>query len=384
MERKHIVALLLLLCLVVRLAYIILAGDEIFPPDGLLYDELARNVLEGKGFTYQGFKAFRAPGYPLFLALLYVFSSSLFFVRVAGVLMSTFTAYLVYLTAKEAFHNERVSQLSLLFFSLYPYSIYYTAAVSTETLYSLLFMALMYQLLRMSDTREYMLAGVIAAVAILVKPYTLAFMVPAWLWTLMSKKKPLKCIAFSAVAMILILSPWIVRNYLIFDKLVFISTNGGVNLWMGNSPSSEEAVVGEYLHEHRRGIANMSEPELDSYYRAKAISFIRENPRFTLERCVSKLFRTWRVYPEGSMTEKLVSLLTFGLSMPFAAYAALSSRKEWKHVLLFVIAFATIPLSGVLFVPLVRYRNPIDPLVLILAAQGLWLLLAEINLVQKE
>ena len=43
-------------------------------------------------------------------------------------------------------------------------------------------------------------------------------------------------IGLAALTAITILAPWTIRNYLEFDRLIPISTNGGFNFWRGNNP----------------------------------------------------------------------------------------------------------------------------------------------------
>lgn len=48
-------------------------------------------------------------------------------------------------------------------------------------------------------------------------------------------KRSLFYIILSAVVALGVLAPWTIRNYLLFDRFVPISTNGGFNFWRGNN-----------------------------------------------------------------------------------------------------------------------------------------------------
>lgn len=45
----------------------------------------------------------------------------------------------------------------------------------------------------------------------------------------------LRYLGLSAMVAIAILAPWTIRNYIVFDRFVPISTNGGFNFWRGNN-----------------------------------------------------------------------------------------------------------------------------------------------------
>ena len=48
-------------------------------------------------------------------------------------------------------------------------------------------------------------------------------------------RQSLRYLSLSAIVAIAILAPWTIRNYIVFDRFVPISTNGGFNFWRGNN-----------------------------------------------------------------------------------------------------------------------------------------------------
>jgi hypothetical protein len=99
-------------------------------------------------------------------------------------------------------------------------------------------------------------AGALWGAATLTRGITLYFALPLALWlaikwgpspqvqrqALIFKHKrlpfdfnPRLAIVFAA-AMVAVLAPWTIRNFIVFRQFVLLETKGGVNFWLGNSP----------------------------------------------------------------------------------------------------------------------------------------------------
>ncbi|MBN1913114.1 MAG: glycosyltransferase family 39 protein, partial [Candidatus Omnitrophica bacterium] len=96
--------------------------------DAQEYDELALNLLAGKGFiNFNTGKptAWRVPLYPIFLASIYsVFGHNYTAVRIVQCLLGAFLCVLIYLIAKEIFSSRvaLIASLTLCFYK--PYILY--------------------------------------------------------------------------------------------------------------------------------------------------------------------------------------------------------------------------------------------------------------------
>ncbi|MGB2987318.1 MAG: tetratricopeptide repeat protein [Phycisphaerae bacterium] len=191
-----------------------------------------------------------------------------------------------------------------------------------------------------------------------------------------------------------------VRNYLVSDEWVLISTNGGINFYIGNNPQSDETVAirpgeqwrrlaRETCHEgawtraeqnacfFRRGLAYPADRPLD-FLRGlgrKAIRLVnaREIPRNVdpyVFRDFSFLLSTflWRAGPFG---------FPFGLIAPLAAVGVLASLRSSQTgdaqragrfaLLAFIVAYGA---SIVLFFVSARHRLPAAVVMIPFAAAG--------------
>ncbi|MCB0155795.1 MAG: glycosyltransferase family 39 protein [Anaerolineae bacterium] len=251
------------------------------------------------------FTAYWPVGYPAFLAgLFFVFGPSTLIAQLANLVLSGFILILAYQIAKRLFQSELSGRLTLLLLAFYPDHIFYTSLIATEILFLfLLLLTVLLLLMAQNKLRWAIAAGVVCGLACLVKPQTI--LVPGlvlalqfmrvWSWPALKHYAKLGVLSYLMLGLTLV--PWTWRNYLLFDDFVFISTNGGYNLLVGNNPQAN----GTYSHD--KPIAAMLSDVFDEQARdakatALAISYIRENPLQTLKLWP---YKVWHLYKRESI-----------------------------------------------------------------------------------
>ena len=181
-------------------------------------------------------KYFRPPVYPIFLGIIYLLAPlDLFDYIVAFIqcLIGAFSAIIVYYIFKNIFNDKKLSFYSSLFFSTYPFVILWTPVMYTETLQIFLILTLIY----FSTKNVYSLIfliiqGGLVGALILTKQYLgLILIIPLSIIFLDSKLNflsKLKYLATLILSLIIVLSPWIVRNYIESDSIIvfFGKTSG--------------------------------------------------------------------------------------------------------------------------------------------------------------
>jgi hypothetical protein len=93
-------------------------------------------------------------------------------------------------------------------------------------------------------------------------------------------------IAVVMPVMLIAVLPWSMRNQAVFGQFVLVSTNGGANFWMGNSPGSD----GRYQRIPPQP-AGMNEAEFDRVLRREAMEHIRQEPAAFVKRTLVKGLR---------------------------------------------------------------------------------------------
>src|SRR5271165_429254 len=150
-------------------------------------------------------------------------------------LFSALTCVPVYLLAKQAF-GPRVAKWAGWGWALSPYGVYYgadwawsTCLVTLELAWLFLFA---WRLEKSSRIRVWILFGAFGGIAALTEPVVLAVVPLLGLWTLYRRyrlARPWKAQMIAvAVAGLVVLSPWLVRNYLLFHKFIPVRSGFGL------------------------------------------------------------------------------------------------------------------------------------------------------------
>jgi hypothetical protein len=191
------------------------------------------------------------------------------------------------------------ARLTLLILTFYPNHIAYTSLVASEPLFMLLMM-LGVALLLLENSRVLMavLAGVAFGLSCMVRPQVLPLPL-AFVLLLPAAKKPGRILTLVAVyaALLLVLVPWTIRNYRAFGHFVFVSTNGGGNLLIGNNPWGNGAYV--YRPEMDEIVGKGDEYDQDRRAGAYAKRYILEHPVATVKLWPRKLWYLYRGDVEG-------------------------------------------------------------------------------------
>ncbi|MBN1559552.1 glycosyltransferase family 39 protein [candidate division KSB1 bacterium] len=227
--KKHVV-LLILVAGLLRLGYIVTLEDRSYFFDTVHYDQAACAILEdgtfGSSFHYYDeYKHYcLEPIYPLFLAGIYaLFGRSFLIVRIIQVLLSLVQLNFIYRIVKML--RPRAAWLALVFGAIYPFFIYLPGLLYVTQLFSLLLILAIYFFLRYAvDFRQKWLIpfALSLGVAIVAVPIALPGFILFVAWMVFFarvKQKKWTHIVTAATVIILILTPWTVRNWQVFHIL---------------------------------------------------------------------------------------------------------------------------------------------------------------------
>jgi len=210
--------------------------------DASWYFNRAVGIAAGHGYSEDGLPtAYWPVGYPGFLGIMFsVFGSHVFVAQLANVLLAAMSALLTLALGRIMLRDEVPARLAMLLLSVYPNNIAYASLTLSETLFTSVLMLGTYIYIRSRGWLGIFFSGVVFGVAALVKPQVLFFpLVLIGIRALRELQPPRARVALSALilyaAMISVLAPWSVRNFLVFHDVVLISTNGGPTLLTGNT-----------------------------------------------------------------------------------------------------------------------------------------------------
>lgn len=316
-----------LVALVLRLIPVLLTRSlGIGLDDMFQYDMLARSLASGNGFRWYAYEdlqllepyitfdlssveydpirgvltSFRPPMYPAFLSLIYravgVGAHRFFIVRLVQAFIGAALAPLTYLLSYKILNfqptskprndssggviDERViktSRAAAWVVACYPMLIVFPLSLATENLFFVLVLISTLALLKAAGTRKsthFVMAGALFGMTALTRSVILAVvgLCLLWIWFVLRERKSAALMFFS---MLIVISPWVIRNSLLYDRFTGIESSLGYSLYAGYHPEG----TGTFQY----GISLDLVPILDDGVRDQvgmqaAIQFIRDNP----------------------------------------------------------------------------------------------------------
>jgi hypothetical protein len=418
------------LALILRLIPIILTrGLGIGLDDMFQYDMLARSLASGNGYRWYAqedmkqltpyvdfdlstangydpkyglYTSFRAPLYPAFLAVVYLFSgigfSRFFVVRIVQVIvLGAPLAPLTYYVTKHLFsfrdgsnlsgnerekNWERIAKFSAYIVACYPMLLIYPIGLSTENLFFILLLLSFFFLLKSierPDTFHFLLAGIFLALTTLTRSVILPFagLVMLYFVYIVRKKALILIIVY-----ILIVTPWVIRNSLLHHKLTGVETSMGYNLYLGYHPLGNGSFVfGPSLDL----LTIMDDARREEVGTQKAISFIEEQPGRFIPLAINRLGFFFGLEKRaliyfysnnllGPVSSPLLITMAAIFLLPFvlisvSAVLGLSLLKWNPQTILLLLLFVSYLLPHVLILAEDRFHLALIPFLAYLAAQ---------------
>jgi len=403
-EKKELYFLLgiFILSFLLRLIYLlqIRSNPFFYSPimDPLYHDLWAQSIAQGNWIGDQVF--FRAPFYPYFLGIIYkLFSHNYFVPRLIQHLIGSFSVILIYFLSKKLF-NLKVAYLSALFASIYGIFFYFEGELLLDFLLVFFGALLVLTLLRAGENPKksrFFFAGLAAGLFAITRPNILIFIpfVLLWIFLLLrlDLKKKFASSLFFLSGLLLLIFPVTLRNYSVERDFVLISSQGGVNFYIGNNPEAnglsaflppfgDDWEYRDALYEVQKVINKLPEPsEVSDYYFKKGIDFITHSPQKFLSLFIKKLYLFWNSFEPSNNQDiyffrrysALIRILPLGfwLISPLSLLGIFLSLKRWKVLFLPLSFIFSYTFSVLLFFITSRFRLPVLPFLLIFSSFAL-------------
>ncbi len=315
---------LFLLALLPRLALaLVFLHQPIGLDDMFQYDMLGRSLAAGRGYRwyqredvarlrpyldrYYGIDlpteevpadgyptAFRAPGYPLFLAGLYKafgLQDRIAVVRLVQSVLGALLAPLAALLAHRLRLSAQATRLAGISLALYPILWMYPVGLASENTFIPLLVVSALALLSAGErpgALETTLAGLALGAATLTRGALAPFLPVAalWLW----RRSGLRQATLLTVVVSAVLAPWILRNSLFLGRPAFVENSIGYNLFVGYHPQGDGGFVTQVAV---IPVSIMDDGERDRWTTQQALGFIREDPMRALSLNLRRLAYFW-------------------------------------------------------------------------------------------
>jgi tetratricopeptide (TPR) repeat protein len=389
--------------------------------DGQTYDDWAQEIAKGH---FLGDKVFwQAPLYPYFLGIIYwIFGHSLFLVRFIQILLGTVNCLLLYRIARTAF-NSKVALLTFLIATFYGPFLFFDAEILNPVLIILLNLVLilvLFSFSRIPKKSKLFWAGIILGLSSITHGLIIVFLPFILLWIISVLRKTnfptgriLKYTLSLLVGFFLILAITAVRNRIVGKDMVWISSNSGINFYIGNNPDYDQTtsirpgIEWEELIQRpiQHGFTQPSEKS--NYFWKESFSYIAGQPFSYLQLLAKKfilildgfeikrnqdmyLYRNYS-FILSILLWKWVIYFPLGIILPLSLVGMVIfwkdrsdvKAKNGKPLLIFYIVISQV--LGLLFFFICdRYRIPLIPFLIVFAGFALYRIFEMIKLKQTK
>ncbi len=385
--------------LLLRLLHLYFVADQPFVArlamDSLEYDRWALRILAGEWRPAEPF--FQAPLYPYLLALLYRLLGHQL-VWVYGLQILAAGAGLVALAkAGERLGGKSLGLVAAAGGAFYGPFVFYEVQLLKESLAVTTVCWLLWRLLaawEQSNPRNWFWVGVLAGVLALLRENALLVFPGLLLLAVLTRspRQQLSRLGAGLAGFLLVLAPSSLHNAATGGGFLPTTFQGGVNFYIGNNPQAnggyQPIAVGKQVptFERREPIRiaeqetgrSLSASEVSRYWQGKSLAWARSEPADFLALQAKKLGLFWSWYEEPDAVDYYhfralspvlrLPLLEFGgvsLLALLGLWLSRSKLRAFAPVWLFVLLWTA---STVVFFLFARYRLPVLPALLLLAA----------------
>jgi 4-amino-4-deoxy-L-arabinose transferase-like glycosyltransferase len=404
-DSNRSIALVVGIAFVLRLAVITLGHTYRITPRrdhfqfGWEMGRLARSIAQGHGFSSptdhdSGPSAWTAPFYPYVLAAVFkVFgiysSASAWVILTFNSLFAALTCGTLYRVGDRIF-GKLVAWRTAWTWAVFPYLIYWPVRVVWEASFTTFLLSfILWRVIDLADrktprTSDWVVFGLLWGFMALTNTAVLILFPCLLVWVLCQLSPVSRRFRGAIVAVLVVLlavTPWTIRNFRTFGRLIFIRDNLPLELHEANNDASGGRWTrSEHPGNDRKSMARfeqLGEIRFMDEKRQEFDRFVNDHPGkfawFTLER----IGYFWAAPPQetivGRFQFRIARHTGFLLAAIFAGagLAVMFARKNPYRWLMapFIMVY---PLPYYFVNPFPRYKHPIEPVILILIVYLLW------------
>lgn len=357
--------------------------------------KIAYSISQGHGFSNPywidtGPTAMITPVFPYLMSLAFLVFGP--YTKAAALailgfncLVSALTCIPIFLLAHHSF-GRRVAIAAVWTWALFPYAVYFSASsMWYHSLVALLLTTIVW-VASCLETRNrlWMWAcfGCLWAIASLTTPVVLAVVpfLSAWVcYRLHRHGKAWKAPALTLVfALLATLAPWMIRNYDVFQRPVFLKDNFWMEVCTGNLGNAvhwwNDAVHPAGQNNELAIFREVGELGYMQRERSLAIDYIRSHPGIIVWRTVRRVVYMWTGFwslRSDYLHEEPFDLPNMFFSTAFSMVAFVGLYRALRHspvaTMPYLLVLLSFPLAYYVTHSEISYRQPIDPELVILA-----------------
>jgi len=366
------------------------------------YDTYAWNLAQGHGYrgispnvsNDEHLTAYRSPGPSLLYAAMYlVVGHRPAAIRILNCCLGAVACLLIIAIGARTV-GETAALIAAAIWAVWPISIVLSATLLSEQLALVALLCLTLVALdfaRRPSLGGALLTGFVLGANLLIHPSRLFLLPFLALWALVQFRRSGRSLALAVVIPVvaaLVLSPWMIRNAVVFGRFIPFSTMGGSVLLQGNNRivattpdllgyNVWDTAIPEYADALR---APNNELGRDSVAKQFAVRWLRLNRGRWVAMAIAKVRRGWTPFLRASASpiQRLVLLASWGSVLliglvgfvPWLLRFLKAGHPGW---LIHLVILHVVALNAIFF-GYGRYRYVVEPLCVLLAAGSVvWL-----------
>jgi len=371
--------------------------------DSVYYLRWAASICDGAEFTKDAY--FMGPLYPFFLSILMrLMGTEIFHLALVQIIIGSLSACFLAYVGMRVF-DYTTGLLAGCMAALYIPFIFFEGLILMVTLYTILALASLFMAwlaMEKEKTFLFLAAGLLLGITALARANVLAFGFLFIFWLFLSRRRQAwRPVLLYFLGMVLAILPVTVRNYRAEGVFVPITSNAGLNFYIGNNENAD----GLYLPldhlplttNNDRGLIidgysdfttrhfleqylekPLTSDQVSSFWINQVFTFIRHHPLRFAKNTLLKMVYFWNAFEIPQVESfyyirKLVPflrlpLLSFVVVGPLAIiglFLAWQDRKKFALFYLFILAYFV---SIIPFFVTSRYRIPVMPCLILFAA----------------
>ena len=380
-QETLLLILLIIFSLLVRIPIIIIFGDATIENE---WESLLYNLVEHKTLSFEQFDSFLLPNLlmpPLYAYYLYIFSffnlesqNFVLLILFSQIALASISVGVFYKINK-LFFSQKISFYSSLLFSLFPIYLYACSQISSVSLTIFLALFFYYYFFKLTNNNKFtyiFLFAVIGGLLILLRREFIIIVFLSSFYLFFYFKISIKNILLVFLIALITISPYLVRNYFIFEKII-IHSSFGFNLWKGNNQNSK--VEGSFIIE--KTLQNKIDKipknkfyriNFDKIFLEEAVKNIKKNPEKYLILYLKRTASYFFIDLESSKSNyynpvHYLPIALLGITSLIGIF--LSDKKSYRlNYLIFILLFYICVFSFFSIMP--RYKLYIIPIQIIL------------------
>lgn len=301
--------------------------------------------------------------------------------RVFQVLIQCCSLYLIFLIGRKLF-NSKVAVIACGINALYIVEIYVPSLILMETIFKFLLLLLLYlsmYAIERKSTKLYIVAGIIWSMACLFRPTIAAYPAIILLIWIISKEYKLKdMVKYASIVLMvfcIIMAPWWIRNYKLFNTFIPFTASSGNPFLQGTFVHYDQSGGLGVPYEKGSNSIESNKNEIKAGIERLKIYGKQEPLKFIYWYTVGKTWYFWRAaFYWNGIIGFLIALVEHIFIIISAIFGFRLCKKKFKWSIDIVMVLGTIILFNLVYLPYFtfeRYSYPLMSLLTIFSAYAI-------------